>query len=53
MDGIDWDEWIRSDADNINQLRGMSQPRQQPRPTQTQPTRMGGARYGDHRKRIA
>lgn len=23
MDGIDWDEWIRSDADNINQLRGM------------------------------
>lgn len=41
MDGIDWDEWIRSDADNINQLRGMSQPRQQPRPTQTQPTRMG------------
>jgi hypothetical protein len=42
MDGIDWDEWIRSDADNINQLRGMSQPRQQPRPTQTQPIqRMG------------
>lgn len=38
MDGIDWDEWIRSDADNINQLRGMSQPR----PTQTQPIqRMG------------
>lgn len=23
MGGIDWDEWIRSDADNINQLRGM------------------------------
>ena len=23
MDGIDWDEWIRADADNINQLRGM------------------------------
>jgi hypothetical protein len=23
MDGIDWDEWIRSDADNINQARGM------------------------------
>ena len=23
MDGIAWDEWIRSDADNINQLRGM------------------------------
>lgn len=23
MDGIDWDEWIRSDADNISQLRGM------------------------------
>lgn len=38
MDGIDWDEWIRSDADNINQLHGMSQPR----PTQTQPIqRMG------------
>lgn len=38
MDGIDWDEWIRADADNINQLRGMGQPQQQ---TQTQPTRMG------------
>ncbi len=23
MKGIDWDEWIRYDADNINQLRGM------------------------------
>lgn len=23
MGSIDWDEWIRSDADNINQLRGM------------------------------
>ena len=38
MDGIDWDEWIRSDADNINQLRGLRSPQQQ---TQTQPTRMG------------
>ena len=38
MDGIDWDEWIRSDADNINQLRGLCSPQQQ---TQTQPTRMG------------
>lgn len=38
MGGIDWDEWIRSDADNINQLRGLRSPQQQ---TQTQPTRMG------------
>lgn len=38
MDGIDWDEWIRSDADNINQLRGLRSPQQQ---TQTQPKRMG------------
>ncbi|MCH4857028.1 hypothetical protein [Bifidobacterium pseudolongum] len=38
MDGIDWDEWIRSDADNISQLRGLRSPQQQ---TQTQPKRMG------------
>lgn len=38
MDGIDWDEWIRSDADNINRLRGLRSPQQQ---TQTQPKRMG------------
>ena len=34
----DWDEVITRDREHINQLRGMSQPRQQ---TQTQPTRMG------------
>lgn len=34
----DWGEFITQDREHINQLRGMSQPRQQ---TQTQPTRMG------------
>lgn len=34
----DWGEVITRDREHINQLRGMSQPRQQ---TQTQPTRMG------------
>ena len=34
----DWGEFITRDREHINQLRGMSQPRQQ---TQTQPTRMG------------
>lgn len=34
----DWGEVIAQDREHINQLRGMSQPRQ---PTQTQPTRMG------------
>ena len=34
----DWGEFITQDREHINQLRGMSPPRQ---PTQTQPTRMG------------
>lgn len=34
----DWGEVIARDREHINQLRGMSPPRQ---PTQTQPTRMG------------
>lgn len=34
----DWGEFITQDREHINQLRGMSPPRQQ---TQTQPTRMG------------
>ena len=34
----DWGEVIARDREHINQLRGMSQPRQ---PTQPQPTRMG------------
>ena len=34
----DWGEVITRDREHINQLRGMSPPRQ---PTQTQPTRMG------------